>query len=111
MSNVAKLHNYDQNGNKIDKNSTRTKDNYELIQTIVTKQFLNVDATEIELRTHLALIAPLICEYWKPSMDSVMIYWEYFHGKLNSSFYIPGSSMKSLPVVKFVHKFLFLIFF
>lgn len=102
MANVSKLQNYDQNGKKLDTNCMRMKDNYELLQTIVTKQFLNSDASEVELRTHLALIEPLICECWKPSMDSVMIYWECFHGKLNSSFYIPGSSLKNLPVVKLV---------
>lgn len=38
---------------------------------------------------------------WTPKADIVMTFWEYFHKKLNSSFYVSGMAPKALAITRY----------
>lgn len=63
---------------------------------------LTTDPSEEYLRIVLFTIIPIVTEWWPSKIDIVMLFWEYFHKKLNSPFFIQGSSISSMAVIRYV---------
>lgn len=62
------------------------------------RAFVNVDPLEQHLRAAMLTLIPLITEWWSPKADILMLFWEHFHKKLNSSFFISGAAPSTLAV-------------
>lgn len=42
---------------------------------------------------------------WISKSEVLMMFWEYFHKKLNSSFFVSGTAPSSLAVTRYAHHF------
>ncbi|XP_037046760.1 protein MMS22-like [Bradysia coprophila] len=98
LNGVSTLYGYSDSGTFVGSSSLRSADNYELLEGL-TRKFLNSDPAEELLRMFMCLTIPLMYEWWSPKTDIVMLYWEFFHKKLNSSFFIPGSAPSNLAIM------------
>lgn len=43
---------------------------------------------------------------WISKSEVLMMFWEYFHKKLNSSFFVSGTAPSSLAVTRYIHLFM-----
>lgn len=97
---VARLHGFDRGGAfRGSANATRIRDNYELLDVLLG-DFLQADPAEDVLRVTLFAVLPVLTKWWPPKTDVLLVLWEYFHKKLNSSFFLQGSAPSTLAVVK-----------
>lgn len=56
----------------------------------MTQSYLISNPSEEGLRVYLLLMSKIF-NYWLPKVEIVMLFWNYYHKLLNSSFIIPGS--------------------
>lgn len=99
---VAQLHGFDAAGRfwgYSQRNSRRVCDNYELLDGLLGDFLLNEPSEEV-LRVTLFAVMPVLTQWWQPKTDVLLVMWEYFHKKLNSSFFLQGSAPSTLAVVK-----------
>lgn len=98
---LVRLHGFRSNGVFVGPNYSRTTqeetENVEFLERI-TQQFLNASPNEEQLRIFIGLLTPTLLEWWQPKVNIPMTLWEYFHKKLNSSFYIAGAAPSNLAV-------------
>lgn len=66
------------------------------------RDFLNTDPNEDILRVTLYTVLPVLAKWWPPRTDVLLVFWEYFHKKLNSSFFLQGAAPSTLAVIKLV---------
>ena len=45
------------------------------------------------------LVSPLLTEWWSPKSDTLMLFWEYFHKKLNATCFVSTATPSTLAVV------------
>ncbi|XP_055688278.1 protein MMS22-like [Lutzomyia longipalpis] len=74
-----------------------TPPNVDLLDKTV-KSFFAEDPSELEARVAIRLTASLILNNWPCAIDVIVQFWEYFHKKINTNFYIPSDGMSSLLV-------------
>uniref|UniRef100_A0A1B6DB75 Protein MMS22-like n=2 Tax=Clastoptera arizonana TaxID=38151 RepID=A0A1B6DB75_9HEMI len=74
------------------------KSNFAMVETIL-KNLLNTNIQEIQLRINLSILDDILLKYWEPKTDTVVVLWEYFHKRFNSTFFIPGASLDSLEIM------------
>ena len=98
---LVRLHGFRSNGlfegPNYSRASQKEAENVEFLERL-TQQFLNGSPNEEQLRVFIALLTPTLLEWWQPKVNIPMILWEYFHKKMNSSFYIIGSAPSNLAV-------------
>lgn len=78
----------------------QVKDNHEYLENVL-RQFLNGDPSEEQLRFMISLLLPILADWWPTRNEVLMLFWEYFHKKLNSSFFLPGSAPSTLAVIRY----------
>lgn len=64
------------------------------------RDFLAAEPNEDVLRVTLYTVLPVLTKWWPPRTETLLVLWEYFHKKLNSSFFLPGAAPSTLAVVK-----------
>ncbi|XP_059615641.1 protein MMS22-like [Phlebotomus argentipes] len=62
------------------------------------KFFFAEDPSELEVRVAIRLVASLILDSWTSAIDVIVQFWEHFHKKINTNFYIASDGMNSLLV-------------
>lgn len=77
----------------------QVKDNYDFLENVI-RNFFNLDPSEEQLRFTIFLLLPILGDWWSSRCEVLMICWEYFHKKLNSSFFLPGSAPVTLAVIR-----------
>lgn len=98
LNGVATLNGYFENGTFRGADSPRIRENSELLETLL-KAFIISEPNEQNLRASLLIVNSLLLNWWPHKSEQLMIFWEYFHKKLNSSFYLSGSTPAALAVV------------
>lgn len=63
------------------------------------RHFLGTDAGEDVLRVIVYTVLPVLTKWWPPRADVLLLFWEHFHKKLNSVFYVQGAAPATLAVV------------
>ena len=97
LNGVATLHGYSENGIYAS-DCTRIRENAELLESLL-KALVLAEPSEQHLRASLLIVNPLLTTWWPRKPELLMIFWEYFHKKLNSSFYINGATPAGLAVI------------
>ncbi|XP_054272985.1 protein MMS22-like [Macrosteles quadrilineatus] len=72
--------------------------NYSLLETIV-RGLLSSNVSEAHLRVYLVFLEKILIKYFDPDPKTIIILWEFFLKKLNSTFYVPGSSIDTIAVM------------
>lgn len=98
LNGVATLHGFSENGIFHGPDSLRVRENSELLESIL-KAFVLAEPDEQHLRVSLLIINSLLINWWPQKSELLMTFWEYFHKKLNSSFYLNGTTPAGLAVV------------
>lgn len=98
LNGVAMLNGYSENGTFHGTGSSRIRENSELLESLL-KSFVISEPNEHHLRTSLLIVNSLLVNWWPQKSELLMIFWEYFHKKLNSSFYLNGSTPAALAVI------------
>uniref|UniRef100_A0A1A9WVN0 Protein MMS22-like n=1 Tax=Glossina brevipalpis TaxID=37001 RepID=A0A1A9WVN0_9MUSC len=98
---LVRLHGYRSNGLFEGPQYTRalieSNENFDFCERI-TQEFLQNNPQEEQLRVYIALLTPILLQWWPAKVQIPMLLWEHFHKKLNSSFYIPGAVPSNLAV-------------
>ncbi|XP_046669510.1 protein MMS22-like isoform X2 [Homalodisca vitripennis] len=89
LKHTAMLHTFEEKSNS---------SNYPLLETIM-RGLLNSDVPEAHLRVHLTFVERIITKYWEPKSEIIVLLWEYFQKRLNSTFFVPGSSVESMAIM------------
>lgn len=98
LNGVAILNGYSENGIFHGSSSIRVRENSELLETLL-KSFVLAEPSEQHLRVCLLIVSSLLINWWPQKMEVLMHFWEYFHKKLNSTFYLNGATPAALAVV------------
>lgn len=99
LNGVAILNGFTENGSFHGPISIRVRENPELLETLL-KAFIVTEPSEQHLRASLIIVSSLLVNWWpQKSAELLMTFWEYFHKKLNSTFYLNGSTPATLAVV------------
>lgn len=101
LNGVAMLHGFNENGSYIGSTNGRVRENVELLDTLL-KAFTSNDISEQNLRVSLLIIQSLLLTWWPKKCELVMSFWECFHKKLNSTFFVSGAAPSSLAVAGYV---------
>lgn len=101
LNGVATLNGYSENGIFHGASSVRVRENAELLESLL-KAFVLSEPNEQHLRVSLLIVNSLLNNWWPQKSELLMIFWEYFHKKLNSTFYLNGATPAALAVVGFV---------
>lgn len=99
LNGVAMINGYSENGTFHGPCSIRVRENSELLETLL-KAFVITEPSEQHLRASLIIVNSLLINWWpQKSAELLMTYWEFFHKKLSSAFYLNGSTPASLAIV------------
>lgn len=98
LNGVALLQGYTENGTFRDTASVRIRENSELLESLL-KAFAISEPNEQYLRVSLLIVNSLLINWWSQKSELLMVFWEYFHKKLNSSFYLNGATPAALAVI------------
>lgn len=105
MYEVAELQAFNEAGLYVGDSNHRISENYEFLEKHVC-EFLSSDPDEESLRIFMCLILKFF-KIWSPKPEIVIKFWEYFHKKINSPFFIGGSLLSAMSVtVNTGHAFL-----
>lgn len=77
--------------------SARAGDNFELLESLL-RSFTSAECAEQNLRACLIILGQLLTEWWIGKPELLMIFWEYFHKKLNSTFFVSNAAPNSIAV-------------
>lgn len=64
------------------------------------KGLLSSDVIETDMRVYLVLIEKIITKYWSPKSEIIVLFWEHFQKRINSSFHVPGSPLDSMAIMR-----------
>lgn len=103
LNGVAMLHGFNENGSYIGSSNGRVRENAELLDSLL-KAFTSGDISEQNLRVSLLIIQSLLLTWWPKKCELVMSFWECFHKKLNSTFFVNGAAPSSLAVAGYALK-------
>ncbi|XP_063239315.1 protein MMS22-like isoform X2 [Bacillus rossius redtenbacheri] len=97
---LSQLGGYSVEGLYLGPSCARVRSNYEQLSSIL-RRCLGAEppVAEEQLRAYLALVGPLVTEWWELSTEPVLLLWEYFHCRLDSAFYVRGATPHSIAVV------------
>lgn len=98
LNGVAILNGFSDNGIFDGASSLRVRENSDLLESIL-KAFVLSEPSEQHLRASLLIVNSLLITWWPKKSDLLMLFWEYFHKRLNSSFYVNGATPAALAVV------------
>lgn len=98
LNGVAVLHGFSENGIFHGTSSIRVRENSDFLESLL-KAFVVAEPNEQHLRIALLIVNSLIINWWPQKSELIMAFWEYFHKKLNSSFYLNGTTPAALAVV------------
>lgn len=98
LNGVAMLHGFTEDGCFQGNLNVRVRENTELLESLL-KSFVASDPSEQQLRVTLLVVNSLLNNWWTQKPELVMIFWEYFHKRLHSSFYLNGADPSSMAVV------------
>lgn len=74
------------------------KSNYHLLEKSL-KLFLKSEASEVEIRVVLLLVENILKSKWEERTEPLMLLWEYFYKRMNSSFFVPGTPICEVAVI------------
>lgn len=94
LSSVARLYEYTPKGIHLGKYSL-IKSNFTLLDDLV-KSYLAKNPSEASLRKHVPIIHSIISLWSHEKSESIVLLWEFFYKKINSSFYIPGAKLDAI---------------
>lgn len=95
-----KLYGFNQSGSFIGPSiSNSSQENYELLESLI-KSYLKEDQSEENMRVLLFMTSEVLTDWWPPKSEILMVFWETFHKKINSNFFIAGQNLNSLAVVR-----------
>lgn len=66
------------------------------------KSLLSTEVLEANMRVYLALLEKTVIKYWEPKSEIIIQLWEYFQKRLNNTFYVPGSNLDSMTIMRYV---------
>ncbi|KAF6204915.1 hypothetical protein GE061_019080 [Apolygus lucorum] len=72
--------------------------NHAILENLL-KLLVSDETNEGDIKTCLVFIESLCVQLWEPKVEPIVCLWEYFHKKINSSFYLPGSSIDSIATL------------
>ena len=72
--------------------------NYPLLENGL-KFFLKTDASELQTRVVLLLVEKILKSKWEERTEPLVLLWEYFHKRMNSSFLIPGAAIDEIAII------------
>uniref|UniRef100_A0A146L1E7 Protein MMS22-like n=1 Tax=Lygus hesperus TaxID=30085 RepID=A0A146L1E7_LYGHE len=72
--------------------------NHALLENLI-KLIVADESNEGDIKTCLVFIESLCIQLWEPKVEPIVCLWEYFHKKINNSFYVPGSSIDSIATL------------
>lgn len=98
LNGVAVLNGYSESGIFHGPGGLRVRENANLLESLL-KSFVLAEPNEQHLRVSLLIVNSLLINWWSQKSDLLMTFWEYFHKKLNSSFYLNGANPSALAVV------------
>lgn len=97
LINIAQVQGFNKTGQYIGYSSDRITSHYIRLESFLKKAITD-DISEKTLRIYIILISDIVNKWWQPKNDIFSLLWEYFQKRLNSTFFVPGSSLQSLPV-------------
>lgn len=95
---VAVLNGFSENGIFHGSSGLRVRENANLLESLL-KAFVLAEPNEQHLRVSLLIVNSLLTNWWPQKAELLMTFWEYFHKKLNSTFYLNGANPAALAVV------------
>lgn len=97
LSSIVALYGFSENGIYHGSGCIRVRENADLLESIL-KAFVLSEPNEQQLRASMMIVNSLLITWWPQKSELIMLYWEYFHKKLNSSFYLSGTTPAALAV-------------
>ncbi|XP_046979420.1 protein MMS22-like isoform X1 [Schistocerca americana] len=95
---LTQLYGYKRDGTYQEQNLHKVHSCHDQLNTTL-KSILSMDSvSEVQLRVVLSLLRKLL-SMWEACNDPLLLLWEYFQRRLNSTFYVPGSSPETMAVV------------
>ncbi|XP_071455800.1 protein MMS22-like [Hetaerina americana] len=104
---LSQLYGYSDQGLFLGRKSKRVKSNFGHLEKILSgaislaSQSSSESKVELQMRQYIFMTSELcLGRWWEPLRgEPVMIFWEYFHRRLNASLMIPGSSPAALQMM------------
>ncbi|XP_060062840.1 protein MMS22-like [Ylistrum balloti] len=95
LTKLAMLH--DDSSNTLSRQ--RTSDcNYQEVMAALKKSLAKTDLSEVDLRFYLQCCVTL-AEQWKPNVSLLLLLWDHFYRKLNSSFMLNMATVEGLGTI------------
>lgn len=101
LNGIVQLYGFSENGIYHGSGCMRIRENANLLESLL-KAFVLSDPNEQQLRATMMIVNSLLINWWPQKSELLMMFWEYFHKKLNSSFYLSGTTPAALAVVGLV---------
>lgn len=98
LNGIASLQGYSESGIFHGGHGVRVRENADLLDSLL-KAFVLAEPSEQHLRAALLIVNSLFANWWPQKSELLMHFWEYFHKKLNSTFYVGGTTPANLAVV------------
>ncbi|CAG2208004.1 unnamed protein product [Mytilus edulis] len=80
-----------------------TASNYYDVNAVIKKVVNKGEVNELDLRFYLRLCQQL-CTIWEPNINLLVIFWDYFYKRMNSTFQLKTVSIDSLQTVRTIGK-------
>lgn len=104
LNSIVTLYGFSENGIYHGSGCMRVRENGDLLESLL-KAFVLSEPNEQQLRASMMIVNSLLINWWPQKSELLMLFWEYFHKKLNSSFYLSGTTPASLAVTGLVLTF------
>lgn len=98
LNGIVTLYGFSENGIYHGSGCVRIRENADLLEALL-KAFVLSEPNEQQLRATLMIVNSLLNNWWPQKSELLMMFWEYFHKKLNTSFYLSGTTPAALAVV------------
>lgn len=76
-----------------------SKSNYPLLESCI-KSSVSSEVPESKMRVYLHLVENILNIGWELRTEPLILLWEYFHKRLNSSFFVPGAPISGLAIIR-----------
>lgn len=106
LNGIVMLNGFSENGIYHGTGCVRVRENADLLESLL-KSFVISEPNEQQLRASLMIVNSVLIDWWPQKSEHLLIFWEYFHKKLNSSFYLSGATPAALAVVGLASCFFF----
>lgn len=104
LNGIVTLYGFSENGIYHGSGCMRVRENADLLESLL-KAFVLSEPNEQQLRASMMIVNSLLINWWPQKSELLMMFWEYFHKKLNSSFYLSGTTPAALAVTGLANHF------